>query len=308
MDFYRRWDGVPSLCDTARVRGMRPVLDCPDKMFAQLVHMKKLGFDTEPMHLLVPSAGERKKRNGYVFHVWNSAIPHKAFYKISDELYICSPEFIFLQMASVLEMWDLIRFGYELCAEYRLDSEGNRHDSEPLTTVAGLTAFVERAGSSPGVRKARKALKWVCDGSASPKETVVAMIFTLPTKLGGYGFPKPELNKSFPVADDPDGRAIRRADFFWRQFNFAVEYQSDECHAWEYALAPDAVREKSLDRLGITTLNLTLSELKNGLRFDAAIKSIARRIGVRLREPSDASAELRWRLRNYALKHQLPLV
>ena len=106
-------------------------------------------------------------------HLWSSAVPKKAFYRVGLMM-VSSPEFVFLQMAQKLSVAQLVALGCELCGYYVL----NRNDVgfqaspdacptrvTPLTNLDKLHAFVESASGAQGRQKAARALKYVIEGS-----------------------------------------------------------------------------------------------------------------------------------------------
>ncbi|MCL1895345.1 MAG: hypothetical protein FWG03_02225 [Clostridiales bacterium] len=117
-------------------------------------------------------------------------------------LMVSSPEFCFLQMAGQLTLAKLIELGYELCGVYSMPNADDKnvpergfYNRQPLTSIKKLKAFLDSMPGVKGRKKAMRALRYLRDGSASPMETKLAILLTLPYMLGGYGFSLPEMNK-----------------------------------------------------------------------------------------------------------------
>lgn len=70
-------------------------------------------------------------------------LPQNAILDTMNGFCVCSPEFTFVQAATICELPKLIEIGYELCGTYDL-SEGGYRECAPLTTVERLTAFAVR--------------------------------------------------------------------------------------------------------------------------------------------------------------------
>lgn len=139
---------------------------------------------------------------------------------------VCSPEFTFVQAAAICELPKFIEIGYELCGTYDLSGGGYR-ECAPLTTVERLTAFAGAADGVHGVRKARRALRYVAERSASPRETVLTMLLCLPYGLGGYGIEMPLLNHRVDVVGDALKMTSKKycvCDLFWPKANLVIEY------------------------------------------------------------------------------------
>ena len=66
-------------------------------------------------------------------------------------------------------------------------SEELRRRPGPLTSKADIAAFLELVCGMRGCEKARRALDYVLEDSASPTETVSAMLLSLPYRLGASG-------------------------------------------------------------------------------------------------------------------------
>ena len=90
----------------------------------------------------------------------------------------------------------------ELCSRYCVDRDELlvSMNSEPPTSKSKLTEYLGTIDTSYGIDKARTAVGKLMDGSASPRETAVALMLSLPTRMGGFELPKPKLNKSHPLS------------------------------------------------------------------------------------------------------------
>jgi len=161
------------------------------------------GF-TYPLHVSVSTKSTRRRSDFVHSHLIGYPLAKGSVYRVSDELLVSSPEFCFLQMAGELSLYRLIKLGYELCGTYSLRDTGTQDDFQatddctfglnPLTDKQKLTAYLSNMPEATGQPKATSALRHITDGSASPMETLLTMLLTLPRKHGGYGFSLPELN------------------------------------------------------------------------------------------------------------------
>lgn len=80
------------------------------------------------------------------------------------------------------------RLGFEFVRahmEWQRVGKADFRFERPFTTPARLARFLDKAANMPGTVKARKALKHLVAGSASPMETTMAMLLCLPLGMGG---------------------------------------------------------------------------------------------------------------------------
>ena len=214
---------------------------------------------------------------------------------------VCSPEFTFLLMADTLDAMDLILLGYEFCGTYDV-SAGDLRFCAPLTTVARLRSVAERAEGVRGRRSALCALQYVADGSASPRETVLAMLLCLPYRLGGYHLELPCMNYRIDVgaqARKVASRRFYRCDLYWPRARLALEYDSDLEHLGSKKAASDSARRNALNALNVDVVSVTTLQIASRDEMKAIAHHVAKRLGKRLqcREPAFSAANLRLRTR-----------
>lgn len=246
----------------------------------------------KPVDILLFDAGDRRWSKQVSCCVWTMAIPENAFYRVGS-MYVSSPEFVFLQMASKLTLSQLIALGCELCGTYVLLPQGNTHPSAideyptriaPLTNVAALRTFAEKANRAHGKAKALRALNYVVEGSRSPMETMVYMLLCLPPKLGGYGIPKPDMNAEIPL--DEEGQAIARrgscyGDLCWPGASLDVEYHG-EVHVGAAQMKSDVGRELGIEHMGWRVITVTSAQVFDADRFEVVAREVASRLKKRL--------------------------
>lgn len=264
--------------------------------------MRRLGLNGSPVHLLMGERNRTSDSDWYERHFWAETLPPDSFVCPVPGIYVSTPEFCFLQMARSLPRIALIRFGYELAATYRLDPQCERGFEErpPLTTRQQLANYLAQADDSPYARKARKALEWVADGSASPRETALAMMLSLPSELGGCEAGLPELNYEVAVRRE-DGVGRRRIDLYWPEQRFGIEYDSDQEHASAEGIARDSYREKEIELQGVTLARVTNAELKTERGRELLFRTVRRGLGKGYREPAGRTKYVRRRLASLLL-------
>jgi len=206
-------------------------------------------------------------------------------------------------MASELSFAKLLELGLELCGTYILPVQGVHSDDPgeakkqlynrmPLTNKERLATFLARSEGVFSQRRLAKILRFIVDNSASPRETILFLLFTLPYRYGGYGFPQPQLNaKIMPTkaAKGTSSKQFFRCDLYWPECDVAVEYESDLIHLTPEQIASDSMRRNSLIAMGKTVIAVTNKQTLSTVEFEMVAKQLAVSLGRRLR--NDESSE-----------------
>ncbi len=148
-------------------------------------------------HVSVFSAGERRRRTGIVNHV----VEPNAEVREVDGLRVSAPARMFVELASVLGLVDLVVVGDALV---RLR----------LVTTEELIGYAA-TWRNRGVALARRAASLVRDRVDSPMETRLRLLIVL------AGLPEPEVNRR--ITDD-QGRTLYRLDLCYPSLRLIIEY------------------------------------------------------------------------------------
>ena len=264
------------------------------------------------IHVLTPKASAGKSSKDVQVHRWTVGIPASAFHRISKGVYVSSPEFAFVQMASVLTLTELIALGFELCGTYHLKASSTQASSDvrasepklqPLTSVARLVVAVNESAGARGHALALRALKYVVDGSNSPYETLTSMFLCLPVMLGGYGIAKPQMNLHIDF-DESIALAAKRTwasgDLVWHDQRLVVEYFGKD-HASADRMESDAARIDALNLAGYNVLTVTRAQILSIPRFEELARAIATQTGKRLGKTARGITDARIAMRAEAL-------
>ncbi|MDO4289968.1 MAG: DUF559 domain-containing protein [Eggerthellaceae bacterium] len=247
-------------------------------------------FLTEPYHFLVPTRScERSVRDAQV-HVSSYDFPQGSFIRVASGLYVSSPELCFVQMSAEKSFFAAVKHGYALCGRFleRSKDETGLGQRAPISSVADLSRYVQMCGGARGISSARSAVKHVRDGSASPRETDLAMRLLLPSCHGGFGLPDAVLNYRIDLS--VRARAFSRgnyyvADLCWPHAKLAIEYDSD-LHLTSDQLSHDAVKRAALEAEGYKVITVTRKQLNDPLEMLKVAKQAAHRLGRRIRPQS----------------------
>lgn len=237
------------------------------------------GFGRQPYHVLVEPGQRRQATKRVVCHQASSGFPAGSFRRVDKDILVASPELCFLQMATILPLAKLVEWGCFLCGSYAiLPDEGLVHGRELLTSKQKLGHYLRKCQGQRGYSEAVKALARICEGSASPQETKLALLLSLPKKQGGYGFPQPAMNHKV-VYTAQEQRIYEKhhvvLDLYWPQWKLGIEYDGREYHGDSDAITHD--REKSSE---MATRQIEVIRVdRNQTRTPKDIYVLAKKIG-----------------------------
>jgi hypothetical protein len=257
---------------------------------------------SRPLHVLT-SKPVHSQSEIIAYHCRFEAPQSKAFYRISNDVYVCSVELAYVQVAKRMDLTNLIRLGFELCGTYSINPQCQLGfiQREPLTTARKLKAFANAATRMHGRKNALRALRYIQQGSASPAETRLSMFLTLPYSLGGFNLPRATLNKAIALSPEEQAISQRRflvCDMYWQHARLGIEYDSDAHHIGAAKISSDAQRRNALAIGGITVITITRAQYNNSPQFAKTAGSIAKLLGTSVR-PRCADFEIKQaRLRN----------
>jgi len=264
-----------------------------------------------PVHIVLGSQKTRRLSPVATQHVFSGETPIGCFMNIGNGVMVSSPEFCFLQMASQLTLIELIELGYELCGVYSLPLAYDKkvpacgfYQRKQLTDTRKLGDFLEGMTGTKACEKARRAVRYIQDNSASPMETKLAMLITLPYKLGGFGFKMPQLNYriNLPMsAKKYFSKDYYICDIYWPDEKVAVEYDSDKFHTGSERIANDSNKRNALALQGIQVISVTRKQLYRFKELDGAAKTLAKHLGKRLFPKKGDFATVRLKLRSQLL-------
>ena len=255
-------------------------------------------------HFLTLSESDRRESRDYQFKVWKGDLPFGSLYQLCEGVYVESPGFMFLRAANSLDLPQLIAFGDELCGTYSFspaEKRGFRKRLVPLSSKSQLEHFVSSVGNHHGIKKARRALPFVVNNSASPMETFDEMTMCLPYHFGGYGLPMPVMNREITLT--PEARLIAKRsrcflDMSWDGFPLDVEHHGKLDHSSYEDHLSDRARVIALKIMKYEVIELTNNQVDDLLAYEQIIISLAKRLGKRIDNSSKGPTPERTRLRN----------
>lgn len=240
-----------------------------------------------PLHVLARRAPHHRASGACRRHACSARFPGGSFYQVEDGVFASAPALAFVLEASrSRSMVSLLELGYELCGTYQTKRTGSSsaYDVEPLASVRALVDYAKRNPSMSGARKVARLAPYLSEGSASARETKLALVLGLPHLYGGYGLGMPCMNyevKANGAARAISGKRFFRADLCWPEKKLDVEYQSKECHEGELARMGDSRRTNALMSMGWTVVGVTNDELDSFAAMETIAQTITRHVGKR---------------------------
>ena len=254
-----------------------------------------------PLHVLLPTKASRRYAKSLIPHVWRTELPADAFRQVAPHLFVSSPEFVFVQMASKLTLVELAQLGNELCGGYylrQITGFGKHEQNKSLTTKAQLEDFVERVPKARGAKKALHALRWITNHCNSPMETNVLLMLCLPTRMGGWQLPIPKVNSSKKVGSRLAryvGSTEYTPDFLWeikgngKTIRVTAEYDSSEHHDEDNDAQHTRIRRNDMKAMGYLVTSINAKQVAEARLFQYPARQIARDLGIYRRALSDNS-------------------
>lgn len=237
------------------------------------------------VHVVVTDEAARYRRRGIKSRLQKATLPAGSYTFTSEGIPIVSPECCFLRAARGLSIPELSKVGMMLCSHFAFDESGCLVGyRKPRTTVADLIRYIERVSDACGVKKARKAVRYIVDGAASPAEINACLLFVLPYRLGGLACPIPELNGRVELSSEVE-RSLGYSDCFcdliWRKQKCVVEYTSELYHTGYQKQTRDEMRRAALEAMGYRVHFLMKNQLYNQVAFEGIARSVTRALNRR---------------------------
>lgn len=275
----------------ARCRMRRLPEKASDSLAADVAGRLGNGTLSKPVHVLACD-GRQGSSPDLVVHQMRS-LPAGSLRTMpsrngGEAQFVTSPELTFVHLSSVLSFARTVHLGCELCGTFAPDKSqpyGVR-SRDPLTTPSRLAAFLDRAEGVRGVKPARRALPFLLSGSASPRESTLTALLTLPYTQGGSSVTQPGMNALVELGKRDGWRTDRgffRCDLLWPEARVAVEYDSTLCHTGATRIAEDASRRNALESLGLTVVTATWRQVTDYREYNRFARILAGHLGERIR-------------------------
>lgn len=294
LEFWQKTHHTPDSFSTVKYAGYLLRQDTPPTLpnNSSLLSLK------QPLQALTANHHKRRRSRVFINRLWTRALSAGSILDSKEGFYVSSPEFCFLQMASVLPLVKLIELGFELCGSYKtLDKKLTQCPS--VTSHTQLQNFVAKNKGAHGIDKARRALRFITNNSASPMETALTMLLCLPYQLGGYGFEMPILNHKIEK-HKTQGTTFSNyylCDLAWPSKKIALEYDSVCHHSDDNLLLKDTVRRVELACLSYTIFSVSKPHVMTDMGTENLAIALSKHMNRRLRPPEPKFTHARFELR-----------
>lgn len=273
------------------------------------------GMVSTPVSVMVPNKASRLNSRLVACSVITSPPGAGAFVRGADRnLLVASPEWCVLQLALELPMPQLAELVSELCSTYyyeltegaelvrgddgcartemRLRETALSNRPVPASCLAAMEEVARGHESSQAGRQMARAVRYAVEGAASPMETALALMLSLPRSAGGYGLPKPRMNWVIDV----EGDRCRVVDLCWPDASIGLEYDSDAHHAEKDKIRADSLRRNEVQDGSMRLFTATALHLSSIEALDGLVAQLSRALGRPWRtaglKPASQRAEL----------------
>lgn len=222
------------------------------------------------------------------------------YLSFGDGIYVAKPELAYLQSAESLSFPELVLLGLDMCGSF-VSGDGGFERADPVSSVARMLSYVDAHSGVRGSRKARRALRYVTDGSASPRESQLVALLCIPQRWGGYGFKLPCLNKRLDLSLQHRrvlGKGFLLCDLLWPGESLGIEYDSNQHHSGARKINEDSQRRNVLRSMGINVIDVTSSQLRRAEAFHEVAIQVERGLGSKCLAKRDEG----WMSRNQELR------
>jgi hypothetical protein len=238
----------------------------------------------ETVCLLVGDSSSKHRLKGARVRIISHELPSRSVVRVGGEVYVVAPELLFLMAAERLSLVELLELGHELCGTYRMTDPMPTYGVGPLTRVSSIKSYALKAEGISGRRRALLACQYLADGSGSPAESTLSIMFRLPLRYGGYGLGDPLLNHEIELNEGASrllgGQRTIRPDFFWRRAHYPVEYDSTLYHSTKEENDADERRRNAFAALGMGVTVVRPRHLQDIALLDEIAASIRKNIGL----------------------------
>lgn len=254
-----------------------------------------------PLHVLTTDPMARRRGADVLAHQWTGPIPPDAIAYLTDDVYVCVPEFAFVQLCCGAERENRLVVGSELASRYAINPSGRQGliARPPLMTPMSVKEFVTQIPRAPGTAHALEAAPHLACNARSPKEVELWLLLHLPRTFGGRGIADMELNKEIHLNDDARTvakRAFLYADIFLILCNTDLEYDANDNHLTKQANESDKRRANALRIMDIDLITLTNGQLHDWKSFDTIARQVEELTGTVHRYTSKATHARQQRL------------
>lgn len=224
-------------------------------------------------------------------HLERAPLPEESAVRLADGIVCAAPELVIVQLASRLTDLELMMLIAELTGLYAISSQsedGMFQRDAPITTPERIRAYLDQLGPRAETRRVRWALDRAPVLSGSPRESKLALRYTLRPGLGGWNIPLLAMNAPIEVRRIYDAmeEGVRKPDLLFGYVDStgksrvcAVEYNGGK-HDLPAQIAADAVRGNELKAMGLSEYVVRREQYDDLDYMDGLALRIRRELGL----------------------------
>ena len=267
-----------------------------------MLRLSKCVFVATPQFVLLQMAAHNQKATRTIdaFHEELHAATEVQFIVDAEKRALYDDPFEWVRKERIVRM---ALIACEFAGFYRLPAgdKDTQYGLKPFMTRNDARTFAESVPRLYGRSRVRQALSFSYDQSASPMETALVLMLTLPVKYGGYGLPRPCLNKGLALGDERelwDGGDHITPDLLWEEAKVVIEYESGEFHYGQgmRKATNDATRANVLSAMGYVVLRATAGSVTSLVELDRLTRQVATLLGVDAPQADDITSIRRHKL------------
>lgn len=228
---------------------------------------------TAPIHMLRERSAHGKSRKQLIIHACSEPLEGANVREVVPGVRVVSPELCLLELARAQVPALIVALAMEFCGTYAcratggavVPGESTRYGLPPLTSVSRIESFLQNNPGRSGANRVRRILPYVLDGSASPAETILYELISLPTRWGGAGLETGRANYRVDIRGTSDLARQNQVvfDLYWPERNVVVEYDGKRYHEGDRHIERDAARRNAVVALGTTMFTITKAQLRD---------------------------------------------
>ena len=265
---------------------------------SELKRMDTRGL-TFPLEIMLGAPSAKRRLQAVRTHIVSAPLPEGSIIDVGGGLLVASPELCLFQLVKSLPLAKTLLLGLEFCGKYALPAnnaalenpevkEKGFKNRPALTSTDKLSSFLARCGGILNQKYSQGVLPYINNGSASPMESRLLIMLTLPYRRGGFGLPMPELDAPVELGkatskivgkhgSDRSSKAAKgyRCDLYWRDLKLAAEYDSDIYHLHSEQKAKDSKKKNYLLSKGVHVISVSRLQMRSVAEIERVAQQLA---------------------------------
>ena len=263
----------------------------------------------ETVHVLVSADGKRRSPLGSRCHVFSREVPSGSLLRLGGGIVVADVRLTALQAAEDMGFPELVEYYTEICGAYELpfEEDDDYRERKALTSRIELERFFGGMDRCDGLTRAKRAVRYVRDGSRSPLETALLLTLVLPKSEGGLGLRNIEMDYRIPVSSRVrhlTRRSCFYADVYLPASRTCIEYQGF-FHDEEERASEDDERDNALRAMGYDVISVRRWSFFRSDGFRRTIAAICKKARISSSKLPKGFWSHQERLRQFVLRRWL---